>query len=321
MKVYNDIKNLPAFIRPVLTIGTFDGVHQGHQQILQQLLKEAKAIDGTAVVITFFPHPKQVVAGQANAQNQSNQPIKLLTSPQEKYELLHKQGIEHIVVVPFDHAFAQQSASEYIKQFLVGLFRPHTIIIGYDHRFGNNREGDYKLLEAEAIKEGFVVKEIPEHILKNVTISSTKIRTALLTGDIQTAASYLGYPYFFSGRVVKGNQLGRTIGYPTANIQMEDNLKLIPADGVYAVTVAINSSHLLFFQGMMNIGLRPTIDGTTRVIEVNIFNLDADIYGQELTITVSKYLRGEIKFSGLDALKQQLGWDKEEALQAHSGVN
>ncbi|RYF84853.1 MAG: FAD synthetase family protein, partial [Chitinophagaceae bacterium] len=187
MKVYNNITELPAFTRPVLTIGTFDGVHRGHQQIIQQLLQEAEAINGTAIVITFYPHPKQVVAGTNGA------PIQLLNTPEEKYDLLHQQGIEHIVVVPFNEAFAGQSATEYIREFLVNRFHPHTIIIGYDHRFGNNREGDYKLLEAEAANHFFCVKEIPEHVLQNVTISSTKIRTALLAGDHETAAQYLGY--------------------------------------------------------------------------------------------------------------------------------
>ncbi len=315
MKVYKNIQELPVFSRPVLTIGTFDGVHQGHRQIIQQLLKEAKEIDGTAVVITFYPHPKQVVAGMdknPDAVAEKNQPIQLLNSPQEKYELLHQQGIEHIVVVPFDQAFAEQSASDYVKQFLVDRFHPHTIIIGYDHRFGNNRDGDYHLLEAEAAKFGFLVKEIPEHILKNVTISSTKIRTALLSGDNETAATYLGYLYFFSGIVVKGNQLGRTIGYPTANIEIKNEFKLVPANGVYAVKVALKERSQVY-KGMMNIGLRPTVGGTKRVIEVNIFDFDEDIYGEELTITLVKFLRSEIKFNGLDALKQQLAADKDAA--------
>ncbi len=318
MKVYKNIHELPVFTRPVLTIGTFDGVHQGHQQIIQQLLKEANDINGTAVVITFYPHPKQVVAGLGKNQAvdaSKSQPIQLLNSPEEKYELLHQQGIEHIVVVPFDRAFAEQSASAYVKQFLVELFHPHTIIIGYDHRFGNNRDGDYQLLEAEAVNYGFLVKEIPEHILKNVTISSTKIRTALLAGDHETATSYLGYPYFFSGVVVKGNQIGRSIGYPTANIEIENELKLVPANGVYAVRVELKDRNLVY-QGMMNIGLRPTVGGTIRAIEVNIFNFDQDIYGARLTITLVKFLRTEIKFNGLDALKQQLVLDERAALNS-----
>ena len=308
MHIHTDINNIPAFKKAVITIGTFDGVHKGHQQIIDQLLKEATDINGTAVLITFFPHPKQVVS-------HNKSPLYTINSPEEKYALLYEKGIEHIVVVPFDKAFAEQPATAYIEDFLVKRFHPHTIIIGYDHRFGNNREGDYHLLEKEAARYGFSVKEIPEHVLENVTISSTKIREALLNGDIDMAAGYLGYNYFFSGRVVKGNQLGRTIGYPTANIHIENEQKLVPANGVYAVTVSIKGREGLW-KGMMNIGIRPTVDGTKRVIEVNIFDFDEMIYDEDLTITLQKQLRYEVKFNGLDELKAQLARDKENALRA-----
>ena len=305
MKVYNNIHSLPVFKNAVITIGTFDGVHRGHQQILEQLIKEATAIDGTAVLITFYPHPKQVVSLQKG-------PLYIINTPEEKYDLLHRKGIEHIVVVPFDTAFAEQTATSYIKDFLADKFHPHTIIIGYDHRFGNNREGDYHLLEQEAETYNFKVKEIPEHVLKNITVSSTKIRASLLQGDLETATAYLGYSYFFSGKVILGNQLGRTLGFPTANLQVQNEQKLIPANGVYAVKIAIKGrdDH---FTGMMNIGVRPTIDGFTRVIEVNIFDFDEMIYDSTLTITLVKYLRREIKFVGLDELKAQLVKDKENA--------
>lgn len=305
MKVYNNIHSLPVFKNAVITIGTFDGVHRGHQQILEQLIKEATAIDGTAVLITFYPHPKQVVSLQKG-------PLYIINTPEEKYDLLHRRGIEHIVVVPFDTAFAEQTATSYIKDFLADKFHPHTIIIGYDHRFGNNREGDYHLLEQEAETYNFKVKEIPEHVLKNITVSSTKIRASLLQGDLETATAYLGYSYFFSGKVILGNQLGRTLGFPTANLQVQNEQKLIPANGVYAVKIAIKGrdDH---FTGMMNIGVRPTVDGSTRVIEVNIFDFDEMIYDSTLTITLVKYLRREIKFVGLDELKAQLVKDKENA--------
>ena len=305
MKVYNNIHLLPVFKNAVITIGTFDGVHRGHQQILEQLIKEATAIDGTAVLITFYPHPKQVVSLQKG-------PLYIINTPEEKYDLLHRKGIEHIVVVPFDTAFAEQTATSYIKDFLADKFHPHTIIIGYDHRFGNNREGDYHLLEQEAETYNFKVKEIPEHVLKNITVSSTKIRASLLQGDLETATAYLGYSYFFSGKVILGNQLGRTLGFPTANLQVQNEQKLIPANGVYAVKIAIKGrdDH---FTGMMNIGVRPTVDGSTRVIEVNIFDFDEMIYDSTLTITLVKYLRREIKFVGLDELKAQLVKDKENA--------
>lgn len=307
MHIHSNINNLPSFDKAVITIGTFDGVHKGHQQIIDQLLKEAKNIGGTPMLITFFPHPKQVISTNKN-------PLYIINTPEEKYALLHKKGIEHIVVVPFDKAFAEQSAAAYIEDFLVKKFHPHTIIIGYDHRFGNNREGDYHLLEAEAGKYGFEVKEIPEHVLENVTISSTKIREALLNGHIDTAADYLGYPYFFSGTVVKGNQLGRTIGYPTANLHIENEQKLVPANGVYAVKVSIKGRDGLW-KGMMNIGVRPTVDGSRRAIEVNIFDFDEMIYGDSLTVTLQKHLRNEVKFNGLEELKEQLATDKENALK------
>ncbi|RYY48404.1 MAG: bifunctional riboflavin kinase/FAD synthetase [Chitinophagaceae bacterium] len=308
MQVYHNTTQLPAFKNAVITIGTFDGVHKGHQQIIQQLIKEASAITGTAIVISFDPHPKQVVASQGK-------PLNILNVPAEKYELLNQHGIEHIVIVPFDKAFAEQTAAAYIENFLVEKFHPHTIIIGYDHRFGNNREGDYKLLESAAERMGFTVKEIPEHILQNVTISSTKIREALLKGDIETAENYLGYKYFFTGEVVKGNQLGRTIGYPTANLKIQHENKLVPANGVYAVTVKIEGRKQEY-KGMMNIGVRPTVDGINRVIEVNIFDFDEMIYGSNLKITLHKQLRQEVKFNGLGELKDQLQKDRDHALAA-----
>ncbi len=307
MKVYTDIESLPEFEKAVITIGTFDGVHLGHLQIIQQLTKEAGLVKGKPVLITFYPHPKQVVAT-------IQKPLFILNTPEEKYELLHNAGISNIVVVPFTSEFAGQPAGNYIKDFLVEKFHPHTIIIGYDHRFGKDRSGDYHLLEDEAAKYGYIVKEIPEHILQNVTISSTKIREALLSGDIDTANEFLGYHYFFSGIVIEGNKLGRTIGYPTANLQISDAQKLVPAIGVYAVEVNVEGS--VTYTGMMNIGIRPTINGTTRVIEVNIFDFDEMIYGKTVKVSIKKRLRNEVKFNGLDSLKEQLAKDKKDALSA-----
>jgi riboflavin kinase / FMN adenylyltransferase len=307
MKVYKNIENLPRFRNAVITIGTFDGVHQGHLQIIRQLIKKAGEAKGEPVLITFYPHPKQVVASL-------KKPLYILNTPEEKYELLNKAGISNIVVVPFTSEFAEQPAESYIRDFLVDKFHPNTIIIGYDHRFGKDRAGDYHLLEDEADKFGYAVDEIPEHILQNVTISSTKIREALLSGDIDTANEFLGYNYFFSGVVEEGNKLGRTIGYPTANLQLNDTQKLIPANGVYAVNVMLEGVGK--FKGMMNIGIRPTVQGTTRVTEVNIFDFDKMIYGKLLTVSLKKRLRDEVKFSGLDMLKQQLAKDKLDAMAA-----
>ena len=304
MKVYTDIDSLPVFTRAVITTGSFDGVHTGHAQIIAQLLKEAENINGTPVLITFYPHPKQIVQIK-------DKPLFVINTPQEKYVLLQNMGIKNIVVVPFDKSFSELSAQDYINKFLVQKFNPAIVVVGYDHRFGNNREGDFELLKKAGVNNGFEVKEIPEHILKDITISSTKIRNAIQTGNIEMAASYLGYDYFFSGKVIQGNRLGRTIGYPTANVFVENENKLIPADGVYAVDIQLVERKL---KGMMNIGMRPTVDGKQRTIEVNIFNFDEDIYGEDLKITLKKHLRSEIKFAGLDELKAQLAKDKKDAI-------
>ena len=305
MKVYTDLDLLPHFSNAVITTGSFDGVHTGHVLILQQLLKEAENKAGTAVVITFYPHPKQVI------HIKGKNAVQILNTPAEKYELLQRNGIEHIAVVPFDNAFSELSADDYIEQFLLKRFDPAVIVVGYDHRFGNNRNGDFSFLKAAGAEFNFEVKEIPEHVMKNVTVSSTKIREAMLAGDIKTAAGYLGYDYFFSGKVIEGNKLGRTIGYPTANLQIDDEDKLIPGNGVYAIDAELQGRLL---KGMMNIGVRPTIDGTKRVIEVNLFDFDEDIYGQTMKVTLKQRLRSEVKFAGLDELKAQLAKDKEDAL-------
>ena len=330
MNVYTDINSLPEFTNAVITTGSFDGVHSGHVQIIEQLIKEAELINGTPVIITFYPHPKQIVGphlslptgqvgspkereiGDSSEEITSSEKIYVLNTAAEKYELLQNRGIENIVVVPFDKAFSALTADEYIKNFLVEKFHPAVVVVGYDHRFGNNREGNFELLKKTGSEYKFEVHEIPEHVVKNATISSTGIRKALLDGDIEKAESFLGYPYFFSGSVVSGNKLGRKLGYPTANLQIEDEQKLIPGNGVYAVDAELGNRKL---KGMMNIGLRPTVGGTKRVIEVNIFDFDENIYGQTMKVILKKHLRNEIKFSGLDELKAQLAKDKEEAIR------
>lgn len=295
---------LPPFQRAVITIGTFDGVHSGHRHILNQLKAEAQRITGETVIITFHPHPRKIVG-------QSHQ-VHLLNSIEEKIELLTNEGIDHLVVIPFDEAFAEQSAEAYIKDFLVSRIHPHTIIIGYDHRFGKNRTGNYLMLEHYAPELGFVVKEISKKVLNEVAVSSTRIRKALQEGDIIQANELLGYDYFFEGRVIKGNQLGRTLGYPTANLKIQNEEKLLPANGVYAVQVKAGNS---MYKGMMNIGFRPTVDGKQLAIEVNIFDFDQDIYDSTVRVYVKHFLRAEQRFKGLDALKIQLAQDKTAALQ------
>ena len=307
IQVHRDLEHLPEFTKAVVTIGTFDGVHLGHQQILQQLSKEASQINGETVIITFHPHPRKIVTS-------GRKEIKLLNTLEEKIELLNNKGIHHLVVVPFDETFAVQSPADYISNFLVKRFHPHTIIIGYDHKFGRDRAGDYHLLEEFGTKYNYHVKEIPEHILHEVAISSTRVREALLSCNIASAGKLLGYDYFFSGKIVEGNKLGRTIGYPTANLQIEDDEKLVPGDGVYAVTLTIEEDASVL-KGMLNIGVRPTIDGTKRTIEVNIFDFDEDIYGKSIRVYIKHYLRGEVKFDGLDELKKQLAIDKSNAIE------
>ncbi len=302
MIVYKNLEGLPRLEKVVLTIGVFDGVHLGHQQVLQQLLSEARKISGTAVLITFDPHPRKVLAGFGQP------PLRVLNTLDEKLHLLAEKNIPHTVVVPFTKEFADLSAEEYIRDFLVERFQPHTIILGYDHKFGKDRRGDYHLLDREAVKYRFNAKEIPERVIRDITISSTKIREALLAGDIDTAKEFLGYAYPLSGEVVHGNKRGRTIGFPTANISLPDADKLVPANGVYAVRVLLGTRKL---QGMMNIGFRPTVDGTERTIEVNILDFDEDIYGERITVQFLKRLREEKKFDGLEALKAQLEADRE----------
>ncbi len=309
MKVHYDIQQLPLFRNAVITIGTFDGLHNGHRKIIELMQSEADRVNGETVIITFDPHPRQIVARE-------KAPIFLINTLEEKIGLLQKANIDHLVVIPFTEIFANQPAEAYISDFLVNTFHPHTIIIGYDHRFGKGRMGDYKLLEAKAPTYHYLVKEIPVYMLQDVTISSTKIREAILQGDIETSTNCLGYDYFFSGKVIQGNKLGRTIGYPTANLQISDENKLVPGNGVYAVLINNEQLKIKNLGGMMNIGVRPTVDGTTRVIEVNIFEFDQDIYGETLTITLKKYLRSEVKFNGLNALKEQLAKDKLAALDA-----
>ena len=307
MKVYRDIDNLPAFRNAVITIGTFDGVHQGHRKILDTLKSDARAINGESVVITFHPHPRKVISSTILG-------VRLINTLDEKIELLAQLNIDHLVVVPFTEAFANQPAEDYVKNFLIDKFHPRTIIIGYDHKFGRERKGDYLLLEKMAKEYGYALKEIPKHILDEISISSTTIRQALLEGKIEVADKLLGYEFFFSGTVVHGDKLGRKLGYPTANLRIEDPEKIISGNGIYAV-YALPEGFKERFKGMMSIGFRPTVDGKKRVIEVNLFDFDKDIYDETLKVWIKKYLREEIKFNSLDELVRQIGEDKIESLK------
>ena len=324
MQVHRDIDNLPVFRNAVVTIGTFDGVHVGHRQIINKLKVEAMKVNGESVIITFHPHPRKVISSAILG-------VRLINTLEEKIEVLSGLGIDHLVIVPFTDAFANQPAEEYIRNFLFEKFHPDTIIIGYDHRFGRERLGDYKLLEKMAPQFGFKIKEISKHILEEIAISSTNIREAVLHNDIGMANKLLGYTFFFEGEVVHGNKLGRQLGYPTANLKVQDPEKIIPGDGIYAVYVSIkkgmqneeatmdevNSFPIkdAQYKGMMSIGFRPTVDGKKRVIEVNVFDFSKDIYGKTMRVYVKKFLRAEVKFNTLEDLVKQIDQDKIDSLQ------
>ncbi len=305
MQVHFQLSQLPTFTNPVLTIGTFDGVHSGHMAILNELKLQAKAIAGETIVITFHPHPRRIL-------NNVDAPA-LLTSLDERIERFQSLGIDYLVVVPFDPAFSELKAEDYIEQFIVAHFHPKLIIIGNDHRFGKSRSGDFSLLNNLGATFGYQVMEIPEQVLNASRVSSTNIRHALLNGDINLANQLLTYPYQLTGKVVVGDKLGRTLGFPTANLAINDSDKLIPASGVYAVTVQLKKSESIRnFHGMMNIGYRPTVNGKERRIEVHIFSFDEDIYNEILRVSLIAYTRKEMKFAGLEALKEQLHKDKAE---------
>jgi riboflavin kinase/FMN adenylyltransferase len=314
MQVHTHPHQLPPFRNAVITIGTFDGVHRGHRLIIDQMRQEAAAIGGETVIITFDPHPRNIIGNR-------NGRLQLLSTLRERTRMLSALGVDHLVVIPFTKEFAAQAPEAYVSDFLVQRFHPHTIIIGYDHHFGKDRQGDFHLLEKMSSGSGYRVKEIDAQLLQELAISSTRIRQALKQGDVALAAELLGYPYSFEGTVVHGDKRGRTIGYPTANLQLSDPDKLLPADGVYAVRVSITGMkddpgpH----DGMMNIGFRPTVDGTRHLAEVHLFAFDRDLYGMEMEVEVIARIRGERKFAGLEGLRDQLRQDREDARGSLAG--
>ena len=310
MAVFFNTDSLPAFNRPVITIGTFDGVHMGHRTILKQVVKHAEDTGGESILLTFEPHPRKIIF--------PDQPLKLLTPLDKKIELALQTGIDHIVVVPFTKEFAALSAQEYIEDFLVQKFKPEAIVIGYDHRFGHDRTGNIDMLKTYRPAHGYKVYEISAQLIDEAAVSSTKIRHALQDGKIDEANKMLGRPYEVKGIVSKGAQLGRTIGYPTANIVPTDSEKLVPAVGVYAI-LAKRDNNKEACKGMLNIGYRPTVSNDMQLsIEANLFDFNEDIYGETLEVSFIARLRDEQKFPSLDALKEQLAQDKEDALQALS---
>jgi riboflavin kinase/FMN adenylyltransferase len=311
MKVFEGLANVGQIKNPVVTIGTFDGVHLGHQKILQQVRLEAEKIEGESVLLTFYPHPRLVLFP-------NNHNLQLLQTQAEKLQTLAENGLENVIILPFSKEFSQLSALDFVQTVLYNSLHAKKIIIGYDHQFGKGRKGNYELLEEYGARLGFEVKEIPKQVLQQSAISSTRVRKALLHQDIITAELLLGYSYFFEGIIIHGDQIGRTIGYPTANIQINDDEKLVPGDGVYAVRVTINNAKYQDknFGGMMYIGSRPVVNGKRRVIEVNIFDFDDDIYDETMRVSVKKYIRGDMNLNGLEALKQQLAIDKENCTKS-----
>ena len=300
MKTFNSISDFTSSKKSIVTIGTFDGVHIGHKKILEKLIQYASADNCESVVLTFFPHPRMVL--------QEDSDIKLLNTVEEKIILLEKAGIENIIIHPFNQEFSRLTAEEFVKTILVDKLNIKKIIIGYDHRFGRNRTANIDDLIEFGEIYNFEVEQIWAQEVNEIAISSTKIRNAIIDGNISLAKNYLGYNYFFSGTVVQGKQLGRTIGYPTANIEIKENYKLIPKNGVYIVKGFLGE-RILF--GMMNIGNRPTVDGNHQTIEVNFFDFDEDIYNQTIQITLLERIRDEIKFNSLNELKEQLSKDRQ----------
>lgn len=299
MKVYRGFSKYSPVKNAVVTTGTFDGVHVGHKTIIKNLKKVATDFDGETVLVTFHPHPRLVLEEDCD--------LKLLSTIDERIELLEKEGVDHLIIIPFDKEFSRMSSMEFVREILVKQIGTQKLVIGYDHHFGRNREGSFSHLLEFGPLYGFEVEEIPAFDVNHVNVSSTKIREALELGDIVTATKFLGQPYKVSGEVVKGEQLGRLIGYPTANIKVKQAYKLIPQQGVYVVGVTIGKEHLF---GMLNVGVRPTVSAEKEVsIEVNIFDFDQDIYGSQIEIDFIKHIRNEIQFDSVNELKLQLEQD------------
>lgn len=304
MKVFRDLDNLPSFRNAVITIGSYDGVHLGHQKIYSRIQQLAKEVNGESIALTFHPHPRQVVYPKDKS-------LKLITTIEEKIELLEACGFDYAVIVPFTIEFSQQSPDEYIER-LFEIFNPAYIVIGYDHRFGLNRQGDVNYLQWHAKRKNFEVIVIEKQELDQVAISSTKVREAISNGEIVKATQLLNHPFYLTGKVVYGQQVGSSIGYPTANIKITEAYKIIPKNGIYAVYVHFEGKR---YEGMLYIGDRPTLeDGNHTTIEVNIFDFNESIYSRELKLELVEFIRGDKKLDGLEALKSQLAEDKEQTL-------
>lgn len=296
MQIITDISSPLKLNRPVITIGTFDGVHLGHQSILDELKSKSGNIGGDSVVVTFNPHPR-IALGQQ---------VFLLNTQAEKRKIFEDSGVSFLIEVPFTVEFSRLSAEDFIE-FLIVLLKPELIILGYDHGFGHNRKGDIELFYRFGEKHGYRVERVEEQVVGKSKVNSTTIRWLLQEGDVENAATLLGYFYQVTGQVVRGNQIGKLIGYPTANLLVNDPNKLIPAMGVYVSTIKVRGQE---YTGMTNIGMRPTIDAHKLTIETNIFDFDEDIYYETITVKLIKRIRNEKKFANLDFLRKQLAIDK-----------
>lgn len=304
MKLVDDLSTFTPPENSIVTSGTFDGVHVGHRKILSHVLQAAQKSNGQSVVITFWPHPRFVLKPERDD-------LKLLTTFEEKAALLEDIGIDYLIKIPFTREFSELSSDQFIRKVLIDGLATRKLIIGYDHKFGKNREGGFDYLINNGGQYGFEVEEIPRQDVDHVTVSSTKIREALSSGDLELANEFLDRKYSLSGFVKDGDRIGRSIGFPTANLDVPEKYKLIPGDGAYAVTVIVKNK---LHKGMMNIGIRPTVSGHERRIEVNIFNFDHDIYNERITVYFHKLLRKEKKFGSIHELKEQLSKDREHAL-------
>lgn len=299
MKIFHSINEFHSDKKTIVTIGTFDGVHLGHAAILKKLTQNTQNETFESTVLTFFPHPRMVLQGKSD--------LKLLNTINEKIELLEKIGIDNLIIHPFDEKFAELNAEAFVSTILVDHLHVQKIIIGYDHRFGKNRTANIDDLISFGAQFGFEVEQISAQEIDEISISSTKIRTALEEGDIQLANEYLGYSYFLSGTVVKGKQLGRTIGFPTANIALEEDYKLVPQNGVYVVQAEIDGN---IIYGMMNIGFNPTVQGKQKTIEVHFFDFEGDIYNRKIQVAILQRIRSEKKFKSIELLTKQLDEDR-----------
>ena len=304
MRIFNSINDFTTTKKTIVTLGTFDGVHIGHNAILDKICKVAKHENLESVILTFFPHPRKIVS--------NNYDIKLLNTIEEKAILLEKKGIQNFIVHPFDKTFSELSPREFVTQVLVDKLNIQKIIIGHDHKFGKDRAADFNDLINFGKEFGFEVEEISAQQINEVSVSSTRIRNSLLEGNVSLAKDYLGYPYVLTGNVVKGNQLGRTINFPTANIEIPEDYKLIPKNGVYIVTANVSNQTVF---GMMNIGVKPTLGENKLAIEVHLLDFDKDIYKQKIQVHILERLRDEQKFESFEALKSQIELDKQNTIE------